>query len=153
MKEEAQRKAEEGEAKPAVPAAPAARGAAALCIVGAHDEADHLAGLAFARVLPPADFDAQVIGYPVLAGEIVDRVAESGARIVCISAVPPQAAIQAGYLVKRLKSRLPEVKVLVVIWTSEDIARARARLGEAGADKIVSKLSDAVAQLRELSAQ
>ena len=145
------RKAMKEQAQPKVEAPP--RAAAALCIVGAHDEADHLAGLAFARVLPPADFDAQVLGFPVLAGEIVDRVAESGARIVCISAVPPQAAIQAGYLVKRLKSRLPEVKVLVVIWTSEDIARARARLGEAGADKIVSNLGDAVAQLRELSAQ
>jgi methylmalonyl-CoA mutase cobalamin-binding subunit len=154
MKKEAQRKAEGGEAKSAVPAAPAppaSRAAATLCIVGAHDEADHLAGLAFARVLAPADFDAQVIGFPVLAGEIVDRVAESGAEIVCISAVPPQAAIQAGYLVKRLKSRLPEVKVLVVIWTSEDIARARARLGEAGADKIVSNLADAVAELHQLS--
>ncbi|HYI87285.1 MAG TPA: AI-2E family transporter [Burkholderiales bacterium] len=161
MKEELQREKEQGEpkqegaAQPAVPAAPAptpSRAPAALCIVGAHDEADHVAGLAFARVLPPADFDAQVIDFPVLAGEIVDRVAESGANIVCISAVPPQAAIQAGYLVKRLKSRLPEVKLLVVIWTSEDIARARARLGEAGADKIVSSFPEAVAQLRELSA-
>jgi predicted PurR-regulated permease PerM len=160
MKEELQRKKEQGEpkqegkAQPAVPAAPAptpSRAPAALCIVGAHDEADHVAGLAFARVLPPADFDAQVIDFPVLAGEIVDRVAESGANIVCISAVPPQAAIQAGYLVKRLKSRLPEVKVLVVIWTSEDIARARARLGDAGTDKIVSSLPEAIAQLRELS--
>ena len=160
MKDEAQRKKEEGEsqedeAKPAVPAAPAppaSRAAAALCIVGAHDEADHLAGLAFARVLPTADFAARVIDFPVLAGEIVDRVAESGASIVCISAVPPQAAIQAGYLVKRLKTRLPEVKILVVIWTSEDIARARARLGETGADKIVSSFPEAIAQLRELSA-
>ena len=40
-----------------------------------------------------------------------------------------------------------------MIWTREDIARARARLGEAGADKIVSNLADAVAQLRELSAR
>ena len=160
MKEEAQRKKKEGEAKqegearsavPAVPSPPASRAATALCIVGAHDEADHLAGLAFARVLPPADFQAQVVGFPVLAGEIVDRVAESGAKLVCISAVPPQAAIQAGYLVKRLKSRLPEVRVLVVIWTSEDIARARARLGEAGADKIVSSFPEAIAQLGELA--
>lgn len=162
MKEAAQRKKEEGErkqegeAKPAVPAAPAptpSRAAAALCIVGAHDEADHLAGLAFTRVLPRADFDPQVIGFPVLAGEIADRVAESGAKIVCISSVPPKAAIPAGYLVKRLKSRLPEVRVLVVIWTGEDIERARARLGEAGADKIVSTLTDAITQLRELSSR
>ena len=145
------RKAMKEQAQPKAEAPP--RGAAALCIVGAHDEADYVAGLAFARVLPPADFKAQVIDFPVLAGEIVDRIAESGAKMVCISAVPPHAVIQAGYLVKRLKSRLPEVKILVVIWTSEDTARARARLGEAGADKIVSSLPDAIAQLHELSTQ
>ncbi len=152
MKEEAQRKAEEGEGKPAVPAvAPSAQAAAAICIVGAHDEADHLAALAFARVLPPPDFAAKVIGYPVLAGEIVERVAQCGAKIVCISAVPPNAVIQAGYLIKRLKSRLPEVKILVIIWTSGDIARARARLGESGADRIAASFPDAFAHLRELS--
>jgi predicted PurR-regulated permease PerM len=156
MKEEAQRKKEEGEPKQEGkaasigPAASAARGAAALCIVGAHDEADHLAGLAFARVLPPADFHAQVVGHPVLAGEIVDRVAESGAKIVCISAVPPQAAIQAGYLVKRLKGRLPEVKILVVIWTSEDTGKARARLEEAGVDEIATTIPGAMEKLRQL---
>jgi predicted PurR-regulated permease PerM len=144
------RKAMKEAAQPTVEAP--SRNAAALCIVGAHDEADHLAALAFARVLPAADFHAQVLGHPVLAGEIVDRVAESGAGIVCISAVPPQAAIQAGYLVKRLKARLPALKILVVLWTSEDIARARARLGETGADKIVSGFTEAIAQLRELAA-
>lgn len=101
----------------------------------------------------PADFDAHVVGYPVLAGEIVERVADSGAGIVCISAVPPQAAIQAGTLVKRLKGRLPGLKILVVIWTRADAARARARLAESGADRIVSSLPDAIAQLRELSNQ
>jgi hypothetical protein len=73
--------------------------------------------------------------------------------VVCVCAVPPHAAIQAGYLAKRLKRRLPEVKILVVIWTSEDIANARARLGEGGVDKIVSNLPAAITQLHELSAQ
>ena len=45
------------------------------------------------------------------------------------------------------QERLPEVKMLVVIWTSEDIGKARARLGEAGADKVVSSLPEAIAQL------
>ena len=154
IKEATERAPDEGGAKPAVPAAaPASRDPAALCIAPAHDEADHLAGLAFARILPPADFNVQVIGYPVLAGEIVEQIAKSGAEIVCISAVPPQAVVPASYLVKRLKSRLPGVKTVVVIWTKEDTARARSRLGDAGADKIVSDIPDAIAQLHELSVQ
>ena len=101
--------------------------------------------------MPPADFNVQVIGYPVLAGEMVEQIAKSGAEIVCISAVPPQAVVPASYLVKRLKSRLPGVKTVVVIWTKEDTARARSRLGDAGADKIVSNIADAMAQIHELS--
>lgn len=156
MKEDKERTSEDGEAKPAVPAvaaAPPSRAPTALCIAPAHDEADHLAGLAFARTLPPADFNVQVIGYPVLAGEMVEQIAKSGAEIVCISAVPPQAVVPASYLVKRLKSRLPGVKTVVVIWTKEDTARARSRLGDAGADKIVSNIADAMAQIHELSVQ
>jgi hypothetical protein len=156
MKEAAERTSDDGGAKPAVPAAaagPASRGPAALCIAAAHDEADHLAGLAFARILRPADFDVQVIDHPVLAGEIVEQIVKSGAKIVCISAVPPQAVVPAGYLLKRLKTRLPGVKTVVVIWTKEDIAKARSRLGDAGADKIVANIPDAIAQLHELSVQ
>ena len=153
IKEHAQSKAEEGEAKSALPAIPAAPLPAppTICIVGAHDEADQLAGLALARVLRPADFNVRVLGCPLLAGEIVEQVAGCGAKTVCVSAVPPHAVVQAGYLAKRLKRRLPEVKVLVVIWTTEDTARAAARLREAGADQIVSNLTDAMAQLHQLS--
>ena len=155
MKEEAQRAAEEKEGRPAIPAVrkpPAARATSPVCIVGAHDEADHLAGLALARMLASAGLDAEVFGHPALAAEIVEQVAEQGRKLVCISAVPPQAAVQAGYLAKRLKRRIPQVKILVVLWTSGDITRARARLGEAGADEIVSNAVDVIEKLRNLSA-
>jgi predicted PurR-regulated permease PerM len=131
--------------------ASAPRSMPAVCIVGAHDEADHLAGLALARLLPGADFDARVIDYPVLAGEVVERVAACGAKVVCISAVPPHAAMQAGYLAKRLKRRLPDVRILVALWTSGDTDKARARLGEAGVDQVVTDAAGAIEQLRQLS--
>ena len=153
MKEEAQRKAQDGEsAVPGVRKPPAPRVGSSLCIVGAHDEADHLAGLALARMLDSSEFDAQVIGYPVLAAEIVEQIAEHGAQLACISAVPPNAAIQAGYLAKRLKARIPEVKIVVVIWTSGDISKARARLAEAGVEGIATNLASAVEQLRQHAA-
>jgi predicted PurR-regulated permease PerM len=130
---------------------PAPRVASRLCIVGAQDEADHLAGLALARVLAPSELDVQVIGHPALAAEIVEQAAGLGARLVCISAVPPHAAMQAGYLAKRLKRRIPEARILVVIWTSGDISKARARLAEAGVEEFATSLAGAIEQLRNLS--
>ena len=154
MKEEAQRKAEEGDAKPAVapaPEPPASRATAALCIVAAHDEADHLAGLALARLLPHNEFDARVIDFPVLAGEVAEKVAACGAKIVCISALPPQATIQAGYLAKRLKQRLPELKIAVVLWTAGNTEKAQVRLRASGVDEVATSVSAAVERLRQLA--
>jgi predicted PurR-regulated permease PerM len=126
------------------------RPATPVCIVAAHDEADHVAGLVLARMLEPPEFNAQVIAYPVLAAEALGEIAAKGARVVCISAVPPYAAAHAGHLCKRLKSRLPELKVLVALWTSEISDKLEARLRDAGVDQVVTRLPEAIAKLREL---
>jgi hypothetical protein len=143
--------AREGAAPPL--AGRAAGAGSAICIVGAHDEADHLAGLAFARMLPAADLDAVVIDYPILAAEVVERIAAAGAKVVCISAVPPHAAMQAGYLAKRLKRRIPGVRILVALWTNEETGKARSRLAEAGADEVVTDAGGAIERLRELASR
>ena len=121
-----------------------------VCIVGARDEADHVAALVLARMLEPPEFNPQVIGYPLLAAETIEQIAEKACRVVCISAVPPHAAAQAGHLCKRLKSRLPELKVVVALWTAEDPQKLEARLRDAGADAVVTRLPQAIAKLREL---
>ena len=64
--------------------------------------------------------------------------------------MPPRAAIHAAYLAKRLKQRFPDVKVLVALWTSEDTGRAQARLRDAGVDTLVTRLPDAIRELRQL---
>jgi predicted PurR-regulated permease PerM len=131
-------------------AAPARRPAAPLCVVPAHDEADHVAALVLARVLPAPEFNPFVSSYPLLAGELLEFVGKNGARVVCISAMPPRAATHAAYLAKRLKQRFPDLKVLVALWTSENTDRARTRLAEAGVDHVVTRLADAIEQLRQL---
>ena len=129
---------------------PQRRPAAPLCIVPAHDEADHVAAQVLARMLPAPEFDARVSPFPLLAAELIDFVGENGGRVACISAMPPRAAIHAAYLCKRLKQRFPELKVLVALWTSENTDRAQARLREAGVDQIATRLGEAVDQLRQL---
>jgi hypothetical protein len=136
--------------KPAAKAPPA-RPVPPVCIVGAHDEADHVAGLVLARVLPAPEFNPQVVGFPLLAAETMERIAELNAKVVCISAVPPQAATHAGYLCKRLKKRFPELEVLIALWTAENTDKAQARLRDAGADLIASNVPAVVEALRQLT--
>jgi predicted PurR-regulated permease PerM len=126
------------------------RAAPPVCIVAAHDEADHVAGLALARVLPAPDFAPRVIPFPLLAAEVLEQIAAQGCKAVCISAVPPNAAMPAAYLCKRLKQRFPELRVVVALWTAENSDRAQERLRQAGVDQVATTLPDAIARLREL---
>jgi predicted PurR-regulated permease PerM len=137
---------------PDAPATAARPPVAPLCIVPAHDEADHVAALVLARMLPAAEFNPRVSPFPLLAGEMLDFIGKEACKVACISAMPPRAAIHAAYLCKRLKQRFPELKILVALWTSEDTERVQARLREAGVDQIVTRLADAIDQLRQLCA-
>jgi hypothetical protein len=118
-----------------------------VCIVAAHDEADQIAGMALA-----AESGACLIPFPLLANEVMQEIETSGCKAICISAVPPHAATQATYLAKRLRRRFPSLKIVVALWTDlENVERSKARLTDAGIDAVVTKLSDAVQQLRDLA--
>jgi predicted PurR-regulated permease PerM len=121
-----------------------------VCIVAANDEADHVAALVLARMLPAPEFTPRVIAYPLLAAEAIDQIAENTCKLVCISAVPPHAAAHAGHLCKRLKKRFPELKVVVALWMTESSDKLEARLRDAGVDVVVTRLPDAIEKLREL---
>lgn len=126
------------------------RPAPAVCIVAAHDEADHVAALVLARMLEPPEFNPQVISHPLLIAETLDELEKRACKVVCISAVPPHAAAHAGHLCKRLKGRLPELRVVVALWTDEASDKLKARLADAGVDHVVARLPEAIATLREL---
>ena len=125
--------------------------APAVCLLGAHDEADHVGALVLARVLPAVQLGAFVAPSPVLVSEALDYVAQHGCKVLCISAVPPQAVTHAAYLCKRLKRRFPGARVLVALWTAENSENAKARLREAGADEVACRLSEALEQLRQMA--
>ena len=117
-----------------------------ICIVPAHDEADDIAGAMLARLIP----GAQSFATGSLAAETIDKVDELGCSIVCISAVPPRAASHAAYLVRRLKQRFPQKRIVVGLWSTETIDKVKPRLLEAGADDVITRLGEAAAHLRQL---
>jgi hypothetical protein len=111
---------------------------AGVCVIPAHDEADEIAASVLARFLPGTQMLSEV-------------PKEHACRVVCISAVPPHAASQAGSLARRLKRDTPQLKVLVALWTSEGLDRIKPRLLSAGVDEVVTRLEDALTQLRRLA--
>jgi predicted PurR-regulated permease PerM len=105
----------------------------AACVLPAHDPADRLAGLALARTSGAR-----------LADEVPDDCA-----LVCISAVPPHAASHAGLLARRLRRQVPGARIVIALWATEgNPERVTARLRQAGADEVVTRLPAAIAALR-----
>jgi hypothetical protein len=127
-----------------------AHAAGSLCIVAAHDEADHIAALAAAKLVAPSQ--ACVLGAPALAAEVARTAIERHCIAVVISAVPPNAAHYAGYLARRLRRELPDVKIVVGLWAGEDnVGTTRDRLAKLGVDQVLVRIAETPNLLRQLA--
>ncbi len=73
--------------------------------------------------------------------------------MILISAVPPNAAHDAGYLARRLRRQLPGVKIAVGLWAAGENSRAavRERLAKLGVDEVLTQIADAADTLRRLA--
>jgi len=132
-------------------AAPAREAAAPVCIVSAHDEADHIAALMVAKLLPAAQ--ACVLGAGALAAEIAQAVSEHRCSVVLISAVPPNAAHYAGYLARRVRREVSGAKIAVGVWAgADDVGASRERLLKLGVDEVCLHLAEAPSLLQQLAA-
>jgi predicted PurR-regulated permease PerM len=120
-----------------------------VCIVPAHDQADRVAGVALARLLPQGS--AHVFSAPAMVSEVNEASARRGCKVVCISSVPPHAAAHAAVLTRRLRRQNPDLKIVVGLWTAENVALAKERLTKLGADAIVAHLGEAADALRQLA--
>ncbi len=118
--------------------------AAHVCILPARDQADELAGAMLARLLP----GAQLFSAKSLAAETLEQIGDGACRVMCISAVPPQAASHASYLARRLKKQFPKLRIVLALWTNEGVDKVRPRLVSAGIDEVATRLPDVLAQLR-----
>jgi hypothetical protein len=83
---------------------------------------------------------------------MMDQVAQGEYRIVCVSALPPFAVGQARSLCKRLRSRFPELKIIVGLWDfAGGVPKAAERIGTGVTDAVATTLSEALMQVRGLA--
>jgi predicted PurR-regulated permease PerM len=130
------------------PAGPAPRG----IIVGvpARDEADELVAAMLTHLLRDAGLAAEAVPLTTPADSLASRL--GGARpVVFVSALPPSTLSAAARTCRRVKQANAAARVLVGVWGADPkMGELSTRLPRAGADAIALRLSDAVAQLRQL---
>ena len=81
-------------------------------------------------------------------GESLDFVEKSGADAACISVVSPSTVIQARHLCIKLRTRFPQLKIVIGLWgMTQGVTDAAKRLRDSGANEVVTTLNDAVVQL------
>ena len=84
---------------------------------------------------------------------MVDHVAKLAIDVVVISILPPIAPRDARLLWKRLRSRYPELPIIVGFWSGSAVIEPLMPPEHDSATKIATKLSEAVALVRSLAAQ
>lgn len=149
--EELEERVDERAAEPAGAgkAAPAPLPSPAICLVPSQGDADSIAALMLARAIAPERYRPYIVPHEKLASEMLEEIAAHCDKAVLISAVPPSAAANASYLCKRLRQRFPQLKIVVALWHAEgNFERVAARLRQAGADEVVTRIPDAMERIR-----
>jgi predicted PurR-regulated permease PerM len=116
--------------------------------VAAGDKADEISGAMLGQVL-------ERVGYAVVAlppvhssMEVLESLAGEPGDIVCISALPPFALINARSLSKGLRSKFPELRILVGLWGfSGGGVKADERLAKAFSVDVVTTIGEAIERL------
>jgi predicted PurR-regulated permease PerM len=131
---------------PKIQLEPSGRVTSVVCIP-ARDEADEIVGMMLAQLLERAGYQAQALAIGTTA-EMLAQAKEAAPDIVCISALPPFALLHARDLYKRVRSNVPNAKVIVGLWKfSGDPIKAAARFNIVGDDKLAITLAQTVLQV------
>ena len=111
-----------------------------VLILPGKDSVDHAAAELFARLLDRRVWDVEVAPN-VLTSEQLDLIEQRTPAIVVIAALPPGGLTHTRYLVKRLRQKAPDLKVVVGRWAaSDEEAQAWSQLKDAGADEVMNSL-------------
>src|SRR5690606_29956169 len=114
-----------------------------LCLP-ARDMADEIAGLMLADIVCERGIDLEVLPTDMLAGEVIERLGQGDVQAVFVSALPPQATAHARYLGKRLRTRFPQLWIVVGLWEAGgSIRKSRQRLEQLELGRIVTTMHEA----------
>jgi hypothetical protein len=100
------------------------------------------------QMLDPAKWEVTLAAVELTAAELAALAAQTQPSVVCIGSLPPGGLAHARYLCKKIRSRLPDVKIFVVRLGVRAGAKQNQDLSlTAGADVVTNSLLETVDQL------
>jgi predicted PurR-regulated permease PerM/CheY-like chemotaxis protein len=117
----------------------------------ARADRDELAGAMLTQLLRERGFAAESASGHLAVSEMLSLVQSANTDAVVISVVTPTTATHARQLCQRVRTELPRLKIIIGLWNAvEELAESTRRLREAGADAVVTTLTEALAQVAQL---
>ncbi len=103
----------------------------------ARDAADELALEMLRRLLDPEKWDLEIAPQEMLSSELVEEADRTRPGVLCLASLPSGGLARTRYLCKRLRNRLPEMRIIVGRWGLKAGIEANAeQLREAGVDEV-----------------
>jgi hypothetical protein len=125
----------------------------AVVCISASDQADELTTHMLVQVMEGASHQALYLPSPV-ADEILDSLANEPSTVIFISALPPFAFTQTRGICQRVRSRLPQNRIVIGLWSpAEEADRtpelSADRFGSGRPTLVVNTLAQAVGQVSQ----
>lgn len=122
-----------------------------LCLP-ARDRGDELAARMLENLVRQNGGRAITLSNELLMGELLEQVSQHAPIAVCVSALPPAAMLHARVLCKRLRSRFPQLSIVIGLWdTRIDPTTARRTINTDAHDYVTTSLAQACGLLKTLS--
>ncbi|MBV8813170.1 MAG: AI-2E family transporter [Verrucomicrobia bacterium] len=124
-----------------------------LVIVPVIGEGDEVVGQVLARLLQAEGIGTSLLPWKTLRAEKVERLKESNANCIILSAVESRAAIVIGNMTRSIQDLIPDAMVCVGLWTlpREGAARLIRRITESSAKRVFTNLNEAVRAIVSLA--
>jgi predicted PurR-regulated permease PerM len=115
-----------------------------ICIAG-RGSLDEAAAAMLAQLLQKHGISARVVPSQAVSSANIFRFDPAGVKLICLSYLEPGGFTHARYLVRRLRRKLPQARVLLGLWTQTQAETERRKaLKETEADLVVTSLAHAV---------
>jgi PAS domain-containing protein len=124
----------------------------AICCIPAADDADELVGLMARHLLAERGYHTVVCPVTASPDEQRDAIRNASAKVAFVSALPPSALVPAQRARRQLKRAVPDLRVIVGVWTSHATSVAyKDRLGRKRAEATVRSLAELLAEIARTS--
>jgi hypothetical protein len=116
----------------------------------AHDEADAVGLLMLQHLLDPMRYEVKLLDVTLLASEVVSLLEQNQVGLLCLGALAPGGMAHTRYLCKRLRTQLPDLKIVVGRWGEAALSdESRELLRAAGANDVGTTLRETCGQIMQ----